>query len=277
MKRYPVLSAHLYPTLTRVLAGTPADFSTLKKGSKLWFEGRGKATVFQVKDGKVWVTVPMTPEEMIEERRARPHAYSRSRSTTWTLTPDNMQGAQVYEGQVIEKKPSFGKDAHSQKGLETMAEMNTSPKDWELTPIRYEESVVMEMRRVTCPKCNGTEMFKDGEKYVPCDNCDLIDGSKFTRSGMVKQLVPTKVTYAIPEWLPDVEFDSRFNLHAYGDSGGTWHCQLCNKKIKSSGMVPVQAKSPDGKSHGMWVGSDCAKKFFALSLKLKKDSELKVP
>lgn len=56
-----------------------------------------------------------------------------------------------------------------------------------------------------------------------------------------------------PIWAAGARFTSRYF------SGGC-HCGLCNKAIRESGMVPVQAQDKAGGWHAMWVGEDCARK-----------------
>ncbi len=66
-----------------------------------------------------------------------------------------------------------------------------------------------------------------------------------------------------PQWPEGTDFDSRFGGSSV-KSGGV-ACGLCNKTIIKSGTIPVWGKDADNKVHGMWVGSDCAKKFLAVA------------
>lgn len=74
---------------------------------------------------------------------------------------------------------------------------------------------------------------------------------------MVPQLCDVTVGY--PQWPAGTKFDSRFGGST---ESGHWSCALCSKEIIKSNLTPVIGQGPDGKWHGMWVGCDCAKKFF---------------
>lgn len=103
-----------------------------------------------------------------------------------------------------------------------------------------------------CPRCIKKRGYCTGRAMVP---------------------TPTKVMVGYPQWLEGLRFDSRFGVI----TTDRYCCALCSKTISKSGMVPVQARGDDGKAHGMWVGTDCAKKIFGLSQKLKKDQMIEVP
>lgn len=45
--------------------------------------------------------------------------------------------------------------SHSEKGLETIRQMNTLPEQWALTPIKWVEETRMVMVEDTCPTCRG--------------------------------------------------------------------------------------------------------------------------
>lgn len=47
------------------------------------------------------------------------------------------------------------KVAHSEKGLETLRQMNTTPADWGLTPIKWEKKLYPTMVWVKCQTCDG--------------------------------------------------------------------------------------------------------------------------
>lgn len=188
---------------------------------------------------------------------------------------------------------------HSDKALETLRQMNTSPSDWALTPIRWVEEMRDVPGFVTCPTCQGHRNVcldaagavippparpeygqagywearqasdayehaarRSGGIYGNCPGCYL-KRDRY-RTGTVKGTVRMKVKVGYPVWRDGVRFDSRFN--SSGD------CDLCAKGIKASGVVPVQAVGPDGRVHGMYVGEACGRKFLEVKLKRAKDA-----
>lgn len=222
---------------------------------------------------------------------------------------------------------------HSDKGLETLTLMNTTPEQWALTPIKWvaEQRLVLVER--VCPTCDGLRgiLKVDGEilpvppqaaypQYVEYDETDKEAEARvcaawevghenyrlarewreayeaevkatgacknFSSNGNCPTCLKTKgwcrgkalvlaeqtVMVGYPQWLPGARFDSRFGANDKG-----WYCcGLCNKTIKKSHLVPVQAPGAPEKAHAMWVGEDCAKKIFRLSLKKKKDQYLAI-
>ena len=61
-------------------------------------------------------------------------------------------------------------------------------------------------------------------------------------------------------WPANTKMDSRFSTA----QSARYCCELCSKSLTSSltsWRVPVVGVDPLGQTHGMWVGSDCAKKF----------------
>jgi hypothetical protein len=190
---------------------------------------------------------------------------------------------------------------HSNKALKTFAEMNTKPSDWGLTEILWQEEVRTVPVEVDCPQCRGrkrTHITEDGQlatkeqlsiyhnpygahvppelrgkgqrevgqalgiKYGPCPVCK---GPRGASRGYVVELREAKVRVGYVQWAPGTVFDSRFNHH---------DCQLCAKTIKVDRYrVPVTARGADDVIYGMWVGRECARKFFGIK-NFKKDEFL---
>ena len=174
---------------------------------------------------------------------------------------------------------------HSDKALKTLALLGTVPSDWKQTDIRWVDEVREVVREATCPVCYGArrvavdpetkqphvipaeiasnfyrrESFLRAQKttYISCENCV----AKFGRhrgysTGKVPALVKVTVYVGYPIWPEGTKFDSRFR----SSETNRYCCQLCSKSLKSY-QVPVVGRDSDGQVHGMWVGTDCAKKF----------------
>jgi|CXWL01.1.fsa_nt_gi hypothetical protein len=75
-------------------------------------------------------------------------------------------------------------------------------------------------------------------------------------NGLIEEFKPIMKEVGVVQWAKDTKFDSRF--------GGGHHCALCSKDIPSGQFAPVTGKGQDGVIHGMWVGMDCARKFFGI-------------
>jgi ssDNA-binding Zn-finger/Zn-ribbon topoisomerase 1 len=185
---------------------------------------------------------------------------------------------------------------HSAKALVTLAQMGTSPSQWQLTPIKWVEEEREVMGLVTCPICHGhkfvrivdghvippppysaghqvthaysQEAHRDASKankpYGNCPRCGKQKGGwGMIPQGKIKGMVRAKVMVGDPQFPPGTRFDSRF--------AGGLHCNLCNKLVMKSHRVPVHATGDDSVTHGMFVGEDCAQKF--LDVKLKRDED----
>lgn len=117
-----------------------------------------------------------------------------------------------------------------------------------------------------CPTCPQAYYNRGGERR-PC--------SVGTGKVIVEKKIKVLVGY--PEWAKKTKFDSRFHdiYRGHTASGKSVHsvCGLCSKSITGrwSGLVPVNGKGKNGVIHGMWVGADCAKKFFGIELVLDAD------
>jgi len=75
-------------------------------------------------------------------------------------------------------------------------------------------------------------------------------------NGLISEFKPIMKEVGVVQWAVGTKFDSRF--------GGGHHCSLCAKDIPSGQFAPVTGKGADGVIHGMWVGMDCARKFFGI-------------
>lgn len=181
--------------------------------------------------------------------------------------------------------------AHSDKALKTMELMGTTADRWAVPEIRWVKEERMVPGYVTCPTCNGTKWVKydAAGKALPvpkatggfgcprdtyyrearkeagggyhgncktCRNTNPRARAYGCSEGTIKGEVLALVMVGYPQWTAGVRFDSRFR--------GGMSCGLCNKTVLKSNLVPVEATGADGRVHGMWVGSDCAKKFLAV-------------
>lgn len=174
---------------------------------------------------------------------------------------------------------------HSDKGNETLSLMGTEAKDWGLAAIRWEKRMVPTEVWVLCPSCGGSGEIGTVEgKTVnsctawnagardtirPCPTC--VRGSRNRKyyhskevgfcdhhgeKGLVRETKVIEREIGIVQWATGTRFDSRFF------SG--MRCGLCGKVVPSGRFVPVTGKGADGVVHGMWVGEDCARKFFGV-------------
>lgn len=190
---------------------------------------------------------------------------------------------------------------HSDKALKTLAEMNTKASDWGLTEILWKEEEAVVPVEETCPQCRGrkrTHVTPDGKlvnpellkiyhnpygEHVPQElrgksqwavgkalgvqygACPVCKGPRGASRGYVVRYRVQKVRIGYVQWAAGTRFDSRFNHH---------DCQLCAKTINVDRYrVPVTGRGEDGVVHGMWVGRDCARKFFGIK-NFKKDEFL---
>lgn len=188
---------------------------------------------------------------------------------------------------------------HSNKALQTLTLMNTTPEQWKHVDILFERRTMKVPGKVTCPTCDGlrwVQLDSEGQVVPPpakdtgvssyharseyaraaeavdaadrratgaswlrhgnCPTCRVTSprSRDYGRStGSVVGPVEQEVLLAIPLWPAGTAFDSRFR------SGCS--CQLCGKTVTKSRLVPVVGVDNAGAPHGMWVGSDCAKRF----------------
>lgn len=114
-------------------------------------------------------------------------------------------------------------------------------------------------------------------EYGRCPTCPQKRARNFglieVGTGVVVKWVKAKVWVGYPQWAKGTLFDSRFHDGLYQDNrigNVRYVCELCSKSITGrwSLTVPVNARSKDGKVHGMYVGEDCARKFLGLELVL---------
>ncbi|MDD5301482.1 MAG: hypothetical protein PHS14_00120 [Elusimicrobia bacterium] len=116
---------------------------------------------------------------------------------------------------------------------------------------------------VTCPTCPEVSWTKCGRQaYSDDQDCFYADDGNGHRSnyrtanGLVKAEREVLRWVGTVLWAKGTKFDSRF--------GGGRHCALCAKEIPSGRFVPVNGKDAKGEIHGMWIGEDCARKFFGV-------------
>lgn len=197
---------------------------------------------------------------------------------------------------------------HSDKAKETFKQMNTVASNWGLTEIKWKLEEKMVPFKVKCPDCFGGECYVDPKgkpfnfykrlniKYYSgydkqnaikkyklekkrCPTCPPRRGWRSNYgTGEVWDFKKMKVWVGYPQWHKKTQFDSRFEGKIYERditaSGKKIKCvcELCSKSITAvfPRMVPVTGKSKDDIIHGMWVGEDCAKKFFGIK-NYKKD------
>lgn len=188
---------------------------------------------------------------------------------------------------------------HSEKGIKTIKIMNTRSKDWGLTPIKWTREWTIMPVVEKCPDCDGrgeADFFKATGKLAknPYDSKkEYFKWNEWLReirmtgerkqcptcpkkrtswgdigTGEVTVYKKIKVWVGRPVWAKGTKFDSRF-ANQWRDAKV---CELCSKSITGrwSNLVPVNAKAK-GVIHGMWVGEDCARKFFGLELVLSPD------
>lgn len=181
---------------------------------------------------------------------------------------------------------------HSEKGLKTLEMMGTNPDNWGLVQIKWVQEYRMMPVKVDCPTCQRTgqaHFEKDGKLAVnkidyekdyygwqdrarqmrslprgKCPECPSMRKYPMYGTGQIEKMKNMKVWIGYPQWEKGTQFKSRFNHDAD-------RCQLCNKLIKESGFVAVQGKDKEDNNLGMYVGEDCARKFFGIA-KWKKDS-----
>lgn len=196
------------------------------------------------------------------------------------------------------------KSTHSEKALKTITEMGTLPADWGLTEIEWRKERRAVPTLVDCPECRGrgearyrpdgklvTQEFMHqtvGSSYAAwlryweenhvteekCKRCPARRGHAGTRygTGRIWKMVTRVIYVGYVQWADGTLFDSRFGPESesyYGRMSESV-CQLCSKSINKSGRVPVTGRGRDGRIHGMWVGLDCAQKFFGVR-NFKKD------
>jgi hypothetical protein len=137
-----------------------------------------------------------------------------------------------------------------------------------------------ESKEAACPTCPKVRRSRQGRTYYSADEGGLwtiasdrhhgagyMDGYRWL-NGLVLKTVTVEREVGVVQWAAGTKFDSRF--------GGGYHCSLCSKAIPSGRFVPVTGRGADGVVHGMWVGEDCAKKFFGVK-NFKKDQVVERP
>jgi RecJ-like exonuclease len=113
--------------------------------------------------------------------------------------------------------------------------------------------------KITRDTLSGEDYSKDIKKYsLKTDTCPSCHGA-----GKRTIFIKEKVMAGYPQWHKKTIFDSRFHDH---NRSNCQVCELCSKTITSvfSKVVPVTGKGSNGVIHGMYVGQDCATKFFGI-------------
>lgn len=198
---------------------------------------------------------------------------------------------------------------HSEKALKTIAMMSTVPTDWGRTEIKWEERRIPTEVWVLCPSCAGSgrvgtldgktvpshDAHNKGARDTirPCETCPRVRWTRQGRrwywqhgqegdpggdrhhghpdsrpsyhemNGLVLATLLVNQRVGVVQWAKNTHFDSRF--------AASWdQCQLCAKVVPSQIFCPVTGRGSDGVIHGMWIGQDCAKKFFQIK-NFKKD------
>lgn len=187
--------------------------------------------------------------------------------------------------------------AHSEKGLATLAAMGTTPADWGLAEIIWKDELRTVPTKVACPECHRTGQARylkaTGKLAVRPENIYSVEANAWYEAntngrerchkcpakrnhwggqygtGEITAMVERVVPVGYIQWAAGTIFDSRFNDHRDCFTA----CQLCSKTIKYSNVMPVTGRGADGRIHGMFVGSDCARKFFGIK-NFKKDQTL---
>lgn len=108
-----------------------------------------------------------------------------------------------------------------------------------------------------CPVCPYVRPTRTGRAYLWEQNGRQGFSDTHQEQGFVKELRNVEREVAIVLWAKGTAFDSRFDKACD-------QCALCAKVIPSQRFVPVNGQSPDGVVHGMWIGEDCARKFFGI-------------
>lgn len=195
-------------------------------------------------------------------------------------------------------------ESHSEKGLETLRQMGTTPEDWTFADIEWVKEKRLVPTKVSCPTCHHTgqanfrpsgELARPYEEVEPqptfdytnpeeervcraryqewlerkraygkenvrgrCPTCPTRRNWPSYGTGEVDGVVEAEVMVGYIKWPKGTRFDSRFGCQWRGFR--TAVCELCSKSVKSLRMVPVVSHTDP--AHGMWVGADCARKFF---------------
>lgn len=130
-----------------------------------------------------------------------------------------------------------------------------------------------------CPKLHftraGREYFRQNEETgIWVNTRHIVNGAASSNqysfaNGLVSKVCTIEKLVGIVQWAKGTKFSSRF-AYKFGATAGHRECHLCAKAIPSGRFIPVTAKIADGTILGMWVGEDCARKFFGIK-NFKKD------
>jgi len=176
----------------------------------------------------------------------------------------------------------------SDKVTATVAALGLTGKSFVMPEIEWKQEMRMVRADVTCPECDGTRHCRydaDLKPIVFVGNRDSSDYTAYRKAardeanrspsygscrkctvggysyGTIKGAVEKLVEVGRVIWPEGTKHDSRFS----------WcDCNACGKNNITSNRVPMYATDDAGVPHAMWLGVDCASKFFALSREAKK-------
>jgi hypothetical protein len=185
----------------------------------------------------------------------------------------------------------------SDKVQVTVTAMGLDLSTMKVTDFRTVREERMVMSEVRCPTCKGNKFVTRNEagEVMRFDNINSVEAREarfamkrrgdegYCRTcsnprkqqgypqGVVKKMVTKMVTVHYPIWPVGTKFDSRFDHH---------DCGACGKNGIVTGTVPMVGTDANGTVHGMYVGQDCAGKFFETAKdmvkQMKKDADMVV-
>ena len=185
----------------------------------------------------------------------------------------------------------------SDKVSTNLKSLNLEGAAWEMPEIEWRKELRKVRVEVKCPECEGfRECRYDAEgKAIPfvgnrsclsscIDSDEWVEYRKAARAaadhlpsgygscrrckqgssysfGRVKGWGEAEVTVGRPLWPAGTRFSSRYAM---------CDCHACGKNGITTNTVPLMTRDASGTTHAMWLGVDCASKFFALSKEAKK-------
>lgn len=174
----------------------------------------------------------------------------------------------------------------SDKVQATVAALGLTGSAWEMAPIEWVKEMRTVRGEIACPACKGRKFVTRDEngnvlEFSPrefmaeydaqramekrgdngyCYKCGNPNKGGYPQ-GVVKAMVQREVTVGYVRWPEGTKFNSRF---AHCD------CAACGKNWITTARVPMMAKDAAGAVHGMWLGQDCASKFFEMTREAKR-------
>lgn len=155
---------------------------------------------------------------------------------------------------------------------------------WKMAHIEWTKEEREVWGKVVCPDCKGRKMLRyndDGSIIPPpvktaswtmegwkaeqayynglynggYGSCRRCKDRNMVSKGDVRAKVKKMVDIGRVVWPEECKFDSRYQLY---------DCGACGKNGITSATIPMIAQDYNGNWHGMWVGQDCARKFFEM-------------